>query len=185
MQRRLLPVLIAALAAVVFALALDPRGGGNGSTAGGGTRTRARVTRVVDGDTIAVSTDGTGRNERSVRLLGIDTPETHRPGTPIECGGPEASANMERLAPPGTRVTLEPDPSQDRVDRYGRLLAYVRLPDGRLAEEAQIAAGWATVYVFAGHPVSRDAVFRRAQAAARAARSGVWGRCGGRFHYAG
>src|SRR4051812_31586938 len=122
MQRRLLPVLIAALAAVVVALALDPRGGGGGS-AGGGTRTRARVTRVVDGDTIAVSIDGAGGEERSVRLLGIDTPETHKPGTPIECGGPEASASMERLAPPGTRVTLESDPSQDRVDRYGRRLA--------------------------------------------------------------
>src|SRR4051812_19757191 len=120
MQRRLLPVLLAALAAVVVTLVLDPRGGDGGSATGGGTRTRARVTRVVDGDTVAVSIDGAGDEERSVRLLGIDTPETHRPGTPIECGGPEATANMERLAPPGTRVTLESDPSQDRVDRYGR-----------------------------------------------------------------
>jgi micrococcal nuclease len=137
---------------------------------------------VIDGDTIAVEVGG---GDRSVRLLGIDTPETHRPGTPIECGGPEASANMERLAPPGTRVVLEPDAGQDRVDRYGRLLAYVRLPGGRLAEEAQLAAGWATVYVFAGRPVARDPAFRRAQAGAEAARRGVWGRCGGRFHFAG
>jgi micrococcal nuclease len=92
---------------------------------------------------------------------------------------------MERLAPPGTRVALEPDPSQRSVDRYGRMLAYVRLPDGRLAEEAELAAGWATVYVFAGRPVARDPAFRRAQAAARSAHRGVWGRCGGRFHFAG
>jgi micrococcal nuclease len=176
MQRRLLPVLIAALAAVVVALLLG-RDGGDGSSSG------ARVARVVDGDTIAVRVDG-GR-ERSVRLLGIDTPETRKPGTPIECGGPEASANMARLAPPGTAVALERDPSQDRVDRYGRLLAYVRLPDGRLAEEAQLTAGWATVYVFAGRPVARDPAFRRAQASARVAARGVWGRCGGRFHFAG
>jgi micrococcal nuclease len=175
MRRRLLPILIAALAAVVISLVLDR--GGNGGRAG------ARVTRVVDGDTIRVTVDG-GR-DRSVRLLGIDTPETHRPGTPIECGGPEATANMEKLVPPGTRVKLESDPSQDRVDRYGRLLAYLRLPDGRLAEEAQLAAGWATVYVFAGRPVARDPAFRRAQASARAAGRGVWGRCGGRFHFAG
>jgi micrococcal nuclease len=175
MLRRLIPILLAALAAVVVALALD-RGQPGG-------RAGARVVRVVDGDTIAVSVDG--GEKRSVRLLGIDTPETHRPGTPIECGGPQASANMARLVPPGTSVSLEPDPTQDRVDRYGRLLAYVRLPDGRLAEEAQLAAGWATVYVFAGHPVTRDPAFRRAQAAARAARRGVWGRCGGRFHFAG
>jgi micrococcal nuclease len=177
MRRRLLTVLVAAVAAVVVTLLLDRDYGGGGSSSG------ARVQRVIDGDTIAVSVDG-GR-ERSVRLLGIDTPETHRPGTPIECGGPEASANMRRLAPPGTAVTLETDPSQDRIDRYGRLLAYVRLPDGRLAEEAQLAAGWAVVYVFAGNPVARDAAFRRAQAAARADRRGVWGRCGGRFHFAG
>jgi micrococcal nuclease len=166
---------VAALAAMATALLVD-RGSGSGGSG-------ARVVRVIDGDTIAVSVDG-GR-ERSVRLLGIDTPETHRPGTPIECGGPQATQNMEALAPPGTPVGLEPDPSQDRVDRYGRLLAYVRLPDGRLAEEAQLAAGWATVYVFAGRPVAQDAFFRRAQAGARAARRGVWGTCGGRFHFAG
>jgi micrococcal nuclease len=175
MRRRLLPILIAALAAVVISLVLD-RGGSGG-------RSGARVSRVVDGDTIRVTTGG--GHDRSVRLLGIDTPETHRPGTPIECGGPEATANMEKLLPPGTRVRLEADPSQDRIDRYGRLLAYVRLPDGRLAEEAQLAAGWATVYVFAGHPVARDPAFRRDQAGARAAGRGVWGRCGGRFHFAG
>ena len=189
MQRRLLPVLVAALAAVVVALALDSRGGGEGggsSNGGSGTPARAHVARVIDGDTIAVSIDGDAEgDERSVRLLGIDTPETHKPGTPIECGGPEASAYMERLAPPGTRVALERDPSQRSVDRYGRMLAYVRLPDGRLAEEAELAAGWATVYVFAGRPVARDPAFRRAQAAARAANRGVWGRCGGRFHFAG
>jgi micrococcal nuclease len=175
MRKRLLAILIAASAAVAVTLVFD-RDDGAPSTG-------ARVVRVIDGDTIAVSVDG-GR-EQSVRLLGIDTPETHRPGTPIECGGPEASANMRKLAPAGTRVVLEPDPSQDRVDRYGRLLAYVRLPDGRLAEEAQLAAGWATVYVYAERPVSRDGAFRRAQAAARAARRGVWARCGGRFHFAG
>jgi micrococcal nuclease len=177
MNRRVLPILLAALAAVLLALVLD-RGGDDG---GGGTG--ARVVRVVDGDTVVVSLDG-GRDQ-SVRLLGIDTPETRKPGTPIECGGPQATASMEELAPPGTAVGLERDPSQDRVDRYGRLLAYVRLPDGRLAEEAQLAAGWATVYVFAGRPVSRHGVFRRAQERARSARRGVWGRCGGRFHFAG
>ena len=170
MRRRLLPVLLAMTVAVVAALMLD-RGGGPG----GG----ARVVRVVDGDTIRVSIDG---RERSVRLLGIDTPETHRPGTPVECGGPQATAYLQALAPPGTPVALEPDPSQDRVDRYGRLLAYVRLPSGRLAEEAQLSAGWATVYVYDGKPVSRYPAFRRAAAAARFARRGVWGSCGGRFH---
>jgi micrococcal nuclease len=174
MRRRLLPVLLAALAAVAVTLLSrgdDPAGGSG-----------ARVVRVVDGDTLRVVVDG---REQYVRLLGIDTPETHRPGTPIECGGPQASRNMEALAPPGTKVVLERDSSQDRVDRYGRLLAYVRLPDGRLAEDAQVAAGWATVYVFAGNPVARDSQFRRSQDAARTARRGVWAACDGDFHSAG
>jgi micrococcal nuclease len=175
LSRRLIAVVMAALVAVVVSLSLDAGDKGAGGPG-------ARVVRVVDGDTIRVTSEG---REQSVRLLGIDTPETHRPGVPIECGGPEASRSMEALAPPGTAVSLEPDPGQDRVDRYGRTLAYVRLPDGRLAEDAQVAAGWATVYVFEGRPVSRDGELRRAMAAARAARRGVWGACGGDFHSAG
>jgi micrococcal nuclease len=119
-----------------------------------------------------------------VRLLGIDTPETHRPGTPVECGGPQASANMDALAPAGSAVRLETDPTQDRVDRYGRLLAYVWLADGRLLETVQLESGWATTYVFHGHAV---ALFSRLAAAARAARDaglGVWAECRGDFHSA-
>ena len=173
MRRRLIAILLAAAAAVVVARTVDR---------GDEEATGARVVRVVDGDTVHVRIGG---REESVRLLGIDTPETHKPGTPIECGGPQASAHLAKLLPAGTRVKLEPDPTQDREDRYGRTLAYVRLPDGRLAEDAQLAAGWATVYVFAGKPVARDQEFRRSQAAARAAQRGVWGACGGRFHSAG
>jgi micrococcal nuclease len=133
----------------------------------------------VDGDTIRVLVDG---REQYVRLLGIDTPETHRPGVAIECGGPEASSHLSRLLRPGTVVGLAADPGQDRVDRYGRLLRYVWLPGGRLAEEEQVAAGWATVYVYGGRPVSRDSQLRRAMGSARAAGRGVWGECGGDFH---
>jgi micrococcal nuclease len=81
-------------------------------------------------------------------------------------------------------VVLVSDPGQDRVDRYGRLLAYVRLPSGRLAEEAQLEAGWASVYVYAGKPVALYPSFRRAQEVARLHHRGVWAACGGRFHSA-
>jgi micrococcal nuclease len=171
MRNRLITVALAAAAAL--ALTLVTRGG---REAGG-----ARVERVVDGDTLRVTIDG---RSRSVRLLGIDTPETHRPGTPVECGGPQATAHMQALAPPGTRVKLFIDPSQDRVDRYGRLLAYVRLPSGRFAEDAQLESGWATVYVYGGKPVSLYPRFRGEQQAARARSRGVWAACGGRFHSA-
>lgn len=84
----------------------------------------AVVTDVVDGDTIDVEIGG--RTER-VRLIGIDTPETRKPNSPVECYGPEASTYTATLLPPGTEVHLE----RDVVGRddYGRLLAYVYLTD--------------------------------------------------------
>jgi micrococcal nuclease len=141
----------------------------------------AQVVRPVDGDTLVAHAEG---RTFYVRLLGIDTPETHRPGTPVECGGPQASASMNTLAPPGAHVRIETDPTQDRVDRYGRLLAYVWLPDGRLAETAQLESGWATTYVYQGHPVSLFARLAAAMGDARGARRGVWSVCGGDFHSA-
>src|SRR4051812_36057081 len=117
-MRRRAPALAVLLALLALAaVVVRPRDGGD---PGGGRSAAATVVRSVDGDTIRVQVDG---REQSVRLLGIDTPETHRPGTPIECGGPQASAFMEKLVRPGTRVVLESDPTQDSIDRYGRMLA--------------------------------------------------------------
>ena len=166
-------ILIAAAALVAAVILL--RGGGHADGM------NARVLRDVDGDTLLA---GSGGRRFYVRLLGIDTPETHRPGRPVECGGPEASAHMRRLAPPGTRVRLETDPTQDRVDRYGRLLAYVWLPGGRLLEDEQLRSGWAESYVFEGRPVSRYSRLLASERAGRSARRGVWARCAGRFHSA-
>ena len=86
------------------------------------------MVRAVDGDTLEVSLRG--HRLVDVRMIGIDTPETKRPGTPIECGGVQASRAMHRLAD-NRRVTLVTDPSQDRFDRYGRLLAHVIRRGGR------------------------------------------------------
>src|SRR4051812_32057248 len=72
-----------------------------------GARLHARVVRPVDGDTLLVSAR---RRRFYVRLLGIDTPETHRPGRPLECGGRSAAALMRRLAPMGARLLLTTDP---------------------------------------------------------------------------
>jgi micrococcal nuclease len=174
-------VVLVAVAVFAVLLARFWPSGHDGAKAPAG-RTAAVVTRVVDGDTLHVRTGG---REVKVRLLGIDTPETHRPGTPVECGGPQASASMARLAPVGSRVTLATDPTQDRVDRYGRLLAYVFLRDGRLLEDEQLQSGWATVYVFHGNPVERIAELRRRAGDARDAHRGVWARCAGDFHSAG
>ena len=158
----------------------------------------ARITDVVDGDTIKVRAFAARRRFYTVRLLGIDTPETHKPGVPVECGGRNATANMLRLsfsAPRdsdgdglldreggrGARVRLTTDPTQDLFDRFGRLLAYVTRRGGTNLEVAQLRAGWAKVFVF-DRPFRQLRRFRAAQAGARRGDRGVWGRCGGDFH---
>ena len=81
----------------------------------------ATVVRAVDGDTLVV-TLATGGTE-TVRLIGVDTPETVAPRRPVECFGPEAAAALAALVPPGTEVRLSRD--VEPRDRYDRLLAYV------------------------------------------------------------
>lgn len=137
----------------------------------------ATVAKVVDGDTIKVNIDGA---QKTVRLIGIDTPETHKPGVKVECGGKEASAYMADLAPVGAAVKLTPDPTQDAVDRYGRLLAYVDVKDQNLQLD-QIYAGNAKVYVYRKN-FQRVDEFRKAQGVAQREKRGVWGHCSGDFH---
>jgi len=147
-----------------------------------GTRTlQARVTRVIDGDTLKVRLT-TGKTI-SVRLIGIDTPETKKPGTPVECGGRDATARMKKLAfrdGRGRVVTLRSDPTQDLTDRFGRLLAYVS-GGGVDFGRTMISSGGARTYVFE-HDFQRVAKYRNAQAAAKAANRGAWSKCGGNFH---
>ena len=142
-------------------------------------RLAAVVTRDVDGDSLYVRLVATGY-ETEVRVIGIDTPEEYRPNTPVECGARAAARSMRQLADHHS-VTLVTDPSQDRFDRYGRLLAYIEY-GGHDLGKAQIRRGWATTYVYDGKPFRRTAAYRRAEAAARAAHRGVWQRCGGDFH---
>jgi micrococcal nuclease len=150
---------------------------------------RARITDVVDGDTIKVRADGGERQTYTVRLIGIDTPETKRPGVGIECGGPEASSQMLKLAftdgGRGRRVTLRTDPTQDTFDRYDRLLAYVATRAGVQLQTRMLSAGWATTYVYNGHPFQRVKRFRNAEKRARVAGRGVYGMCDGDFHAGG
>ena len=145
----------------------------------------ARVVRVIDGDTIKVRGGGLGRG-RTVRLIGIDTPESRRPNTPVECGARQAGSLLRRLllarSGRGHRVRIVSDPTQDRSDRYGRLLGYTELLGGPDAALALLRAGWAKVYVYAGVPFQRVAAFRAAERAARDANRGVWKLCGGDFH---
>jgi micrococcal nuclease len=183
---------------------LKPGGGGGTTPTKAKPKKRAqviqaRITSVVDGDTIKVRAFHAARDYYTVRLVGVDTPETKRPGTAVECGGKEATASMFRLAftesadsdgdgledtmgGDGRKVTLITDPSQDTFDRYQRLLAYVTTAAGRNLQREQLSRGWANVYVYNGHPFRRVASFRSAQASAKKAGRGVWGQCDGDFH---
>lgn len=130
---------------------------------------RAVVTNVIDGDTIEASLDGV--RER-VRLIGVDTPETSHPSRPVECFGREAAA-FTRAMLEGQTVFLEADPSQDNRDRFNRLLRFVWLPDGRLANYEIIAQGYGFEYTFRT-PHRYQAQFKAAERAARAAQAGLW-----------
>jgi micrococcal nuclease len=110
------------VAMALIALSLSRCGTSGGGSAEPSGPVSARVTHVVDGDTIDVSIDG---DDDTVRYIGIDTPETVKPGTPVQCGGPRAHEVNDRLVY-GKTVTLRFD--AERRDVYGRLLAYVYLP---------------------------------------------------------
>jgi micrococcal nuclease len=129
----------------------------------------AYVTRAVDGDTIEVRIDG---QLEDVRYIGVDTPETVKPGTPVQCFGPQASRFNHRLVE-RRRVRLVF--GQERRDVYGRLLAYVYL--GERFVNAELARrGLARALTIP--PNDRFARrFKRLQAAAARAGRGLWGDC--------
>jgi micrococcal nuclease len=140
---------------------------------------RGRVVYVSDGDTIGVRVGGVVQR---IRLLGIDAPETKDPRKPVQCYGPQSSARAHVLMPRDTVMTIVTDPTQDRIDKYGRLLAYVfRTGESTPTNEQLVADGAARVYVYRrDRPPLRTADFRRAEATARAAKRGLWGACPGR-----
>jgi micrococcal nuclease len=121
------------------------------------------VVRVVDGDTVVLEEIGT------VRLIGIDTPETVDPRVPVQAFGMEASAHLSRLLT-GQRVRLEYD--QQRQDKYGRTLAYLHLPNGTFVNLEMVRQGYAHAYV--KYPFQLMEFFRDAEREARAAGRGLW-----------
>ena len=127
------------------------------------------VARVVDGDTVIVNLN---RREEKIRLLGINTPETVDPRKPVECFGEEAFARAKAILTNQT-VRLEFDPSQDRYDKYGRLLAYVWLADGTNFNLKMIQDGFAYEYTY--HlPYKYQTEFKAALRTARQASRGLW-----------
>ncbi|MEI6729230.1 MAG: thermonuclease family protein [bacterium] len=122
------------------------------------------VTQVVDGDTIKVSDLGT------LRLIGIDTPETKDPRKVVQCFGVEASNRAKELLT-GKNVYLVFDPA-NRIDKYGRTLAYVFREDGYFFNAEMIKDGYANSYTKYPHPRLED--FNNFQKEARENQRGLW-----------
>jgi micrococcal nuclease len=126
---------------------------------------------VVDGDTVKVRMGG---RLDTVRYIGMDTPETKKPNTPIQCFGKAASAYNERLVA-GRPVRLRFD--AERRDRYGRLLAYVyRRPDGLFVNAQLVRAGFARTLTFPPN-VAHVGLFRTLERTARERDLGLWRSC--------
>ena len=129
------------------------------------------VRAVFDGDTILVRIGG---KDETVRIIGMDSPEVHKPETPTECFATEATAAARLLLATGSRVTLQDDPTQGARDRFGRRLAHVILPDGVLFAERMIRDGYAIHYVYDRVPSIYADRLSAAQRAARDAGVGLW-----------
>jgi len=160
------PVLALVLAPLVVVSVL-------GWWAGGQRRSQHveyRVVDVLDGDTIVVR-GASGRDE-TIRLLGVDTPETHHPTKPVQCYGPEASAYTSRQLF-GRVVTLEDD--VERHDVYGRRLAYVEL-DGRRFEDELLRRGYARLLVIEPNRAHARTMLED-ELDARRHHRGLWGAC--------
>jgi len=142
----------------------------------------ATVERVVDGDTLEISLNGL---KEKIRLIGVDTPESHQSAKldrdaertgqdkqTIRALGKQATAFTQSLAPPGTTIRLEH--GQEARDRYGRVLAFVWLPDGTMLNEQIICQGFGNAYT--RFPFKQEYMdrFRACEQEARAAKRGLW-----------
>jgi len=144
-----------------------------------GGHEEATVVRVVDGDTVVVEihrrADGPGAGvaqlgqEHPVRLIGIDTPESVKPGTPVECFAREASSAAKALLD-GKTVRLVKD--VEEADRYDRLLRYVYLGD-EMANARLVVNGYAHSYTYPPN-IRWSEVFVQLEREARDADRGLW-----------
>jgi micrococcal nuclease len=166
------------LIAMNFSRCGEPAGDAQRRVGGPGAgSTTAHVTYVVDGDTIEVAMSDGSRED--VRYIGIDTPETVKPDTPVQCGGPRAHHENERLVG-GRDVVLRFD--AERRDIYGRLLAYVYVPGGGrgggpLFVNAELARrGLARTLTIPPND-SHAVLFDRLASHAAGTGSGLWGAC--------
>lgn len=132
-----------------------------------------KVTHINDGDTIVVLADG---RKETVRMIGVDTPETKDPRKPVQCFGQAASDHTKQIIGAAGQVRLEADPANSDRDKYSRLLRYVYLPDGTLYNATLIKDGYGFAYTI--FPYTKLDEFRTYESDARKAGRGLWSGCG-------
>lgn len=133
---------------------------------------RATVISVVDGDTIHALVGGI---DERIRIIGLDSPESRQPGTPVECLANEATEAAKALLAPGDEIVLQEDPTQDLRDRFDRLLAHVILANDDLFAERMIEQGWAVHFIYRGTASIYADRLAAAQERAMATGAGLWG----------
>lgn len=156
---------------LLFGGGSEPAGPGSGDPPGraDGESATAEVLRVIDGDTIEVELDG--RTE-DVRYIGVDTPETVKPGSPVECFGPQASSfNHQLVEDRVVRLVFDAELRDD----YGRLLAYVYAGD-RFVNAELVEGGYARTLEIEPN-TSRAEQLARLEEAAGSAGRGLWAAC--------
>jgi len=132
-----------------------------------------KVTSVIDGDTFEADING---KLITVRVLGINTPETVDPRKPVECYGPEASKEAKEVLT-GRKVRLEANPGREALDKYHRYLLYVYRDDGLFYNEYMIEHGFAHEYTFNDEPYKFQSEFRKAESEAKDSGIGLWKAC--------
>ncbi len=127
------------------------------------------VVKVVDGDTLAVNINGVAE---TIRIIGINTPETVDPRKPVECFGKEASDKAKSILE-GKKIRLEADPGQGERDKYDRLLRYIFLEDETDFGKIMIEDGFAYEYTY-NTPYKYQAEYKEAEKSARENKRGLW-----------
>lgn len=130
-----------------------------------------RVIQAIDGDTITVELDG---KEETVRLLGVDTPETKDPRRSVQCFGHQASDYTKKLIT-GRPVRLVSDPLESDRDAYQRLLRYVYFEDGTTLNERLVYDGYA--FAYERFPTEKLERLKELESDAREHKRGLWGGC--------
>lgn len=181
MSRRTALVVLLVVVVGAFFVVARSRDGDSPTTSAGvpSGAIEVEILRHVDGDTLHVSPLSNGNGLRAgrdttVRLLGIDTPESVKPGTPVECFSQDASRRLAELLPVGSRGWAVRD--TDLLDQYDRTLLYLWNQDGTFVNLALVRGGYGTAVLYEPNDLYIDDL-RAAQARAERKNLGQWDAC--------